>query len=121
MNEYIKQCQVCQKCKYDNSAYPGLLQPILLPTATWEKVTMDFIEGLTRSNGKEVIMVVVDRLSKYSHFMALSHPFLALQVAQCYLDNVYKLHRFPKTVIFDRDKIFLSKFWMEFLKLQGIT
>lgn len=65
--------------------------------------------------------MVVDRLSKYSHFMALSHPFSALQVAQCYLDNVYKLHGFPKAVISDRDKVFISKFWTKFLTLQGIT
>ena len=62
---------------------------------------MDFIEGLPRSHGREVIFVVVDRLSKYAHFLALSHPFMAKDVAQLFLDNIYKLHELPQTIVRD--------------------
>ncbi|KAJ0565851.1 putative nucleotidyltransferase, Ribonuclease H [Helianthus annuus] len=82
---------------------------------------MYFISGLPKSQGKEVIFVVVDRLTKYSHFMALSHPFTAAQVAQLFLDNVYKLHGWPSTITSDRDPIFLSHFWKEFTRLQGVS
>ena len=53
---------------------------------------MDYIDGLPLFNGKTVIMVVVDRLSKAAHFVALSHPYSALTVTQAYLDNIFKLH-----------------------------
>lgn len=92
---YVRNCQICQSCKYNVAAYPGLLQPLLIPQEVWLDVPMDFIEGLPNSMGKSVIFVVVDRLSKYAHFMTLSHPYTALEVAPMYLDNVYKLHGVP--------------------------
>lgn len=119
MQEFIKNCDVCQRCKPEHNAYPGLLQPLLIPNNAWETVSLDFIEGLPKSNAKEVIMVVVDKLTKYSHFVALSHPYTATVVAQKFLDTVVKLHGIPKVVISDRDVIFISTFWKELFKVLG--
>lgn len=65
----------CQAAKQGNSAYPGLLQRLPVPEEVWVNVSMDFITRMLKSNAKDVIFVVVDRFSKYVHFMALSHPF----------------------------------------------
>lgn len=82
---------------------------------------MDFVEGLPKSNGKQVIFVVVDRLSKYAHFMAVAHPYTALDIAQLFLDSVFKLHGFPATITSDRDPIFISEVWSELFSLQGVS
>ena len=71
---------------------------------------MDFIKGLPKSKGFTVIMIVVDRLSKYAHFMALAHPYTALTVAQSFLNNVHKLHGLYKSIISDRIKSLLAIF-----------
>jgi len=65
--------------------------------------------------------VVVDKLSKYAYFLALSHPFSASMVAQFYFEHIFKLHGLPKTIVFDRDKIFLSKFWQEHFSLVKVS
>ena len=117
VKQFVKECITCQRCKPDVAAYPGLLQPLPIPQRIWESISMDFIEGLPGSNGKNVIFVVVDRLTKYAHFMALAHPFTSAQVAQVFLDTVYRLHGLPITIVSDRDKVFLSSFWKELFKL----
>ena len=80
---------------------------------------MDFLESLSNSKGMTVIWVVVDRLSKYAHFMALAHPYTAATLAQVFLDNIYKLHGLLSSIVSDRDKIFVSHFWQELFKLLG--
>jgi hypothetical protein len=65
---------------------------------------MDLIEALPSSHGKEVILVV-DRLTKYPHFIALAHPYIVDKIADVVLDTVVRLHGFPSVIISDRDMI----------------
>jgi hypothetical protein len=78
---------------------------------------MDFIKGLPKSGGFDRILVIIDKLTKYGHFIPLSHPYTALTVAQKYMDTVYRLHGLPSATISDRDPIFTSKLWQKFFRL----
>lgn len=92
VKQFVRSCDNCQRNKTENIHPPGLLQPLAIPNQAWAQVSMDFIEGLPKSNNKDVIMVVVDRFTKYAHFISLTHPFSAEGVANLYMENVYKLH-----------------------------
>lgn len=118
---YVAECDVCQRNKNETVATPGLLQPLPIPNRLWSDISMDFIEGLPISTHKTAIMVVVDRLSKYAHFIPLPHLYTAAMVAQAFLDNIFKLHGMPSSIISDRDPIFTSTFWQELFRLQGTT
>jgi hypothetical protein len=87
-----------------------------VPTTPFIDINMDFIEGLPKSNGKEVIFIVVDRFNKYAHLMTLTHPYSAITVAKSLMENVYKLHGIPATIVSERDNIFLDQFWKELFK-----
>ena len=88
----MAECLVCQQNKVETIKTLGILQLLAIPSQRWEEVSMDFITGLPKSEGKSVIMVIVDRLTKYAHFFALSHPFKASTVATVFMEIVQKLH-----------------------------
>jgi hypothetical protein len=102
-----------------NSKISGTLQPLPIPPAIWKDISMDFITDLPKSGNKSVIMVVVDRLSKYAHFCTLQHPFTSSMVAQIFMDQGFKLHGMPHSFVSDRDPNFTSNFWQELFKIQG--
>jgi hypothetical protein len=118
---FVRECQVCQENKHETVLPAGLLQPLPIPSRVWSDILLDFIEGLPISHGFSVILVVVDRLSKYGHFLPLAHPYSASRVAHLFLTNIFKLHGMPSTIVSDRDPTFTSSFWRELFRLQGST
>eukprot|EP00253_Pinus_taeda_P027776 PITA_27776 len=116
---FVVECDVCQRHKGETVKAPGTLQPLPIPTSIWTEVSMDFITSLPKSGNKSVIMVVVDKLSKYAHFCALPHPFTPTLVAQSFMDQIFKLHGMPTSIVSDRDPVFTSNFWQELFRIQG--
>ena len=94
------------------STHPtGLLQPLPIPEHKWESISMDFITGFPRAQGKDCIFVVVDRLTKFAHFFSIATNFSAPQVVELFFREVFRLHGLPKTIVSDRDNQFMSTFW----------
>ena len=108
---FVKQCTICQQSKHSNTHPMGLLQPLPIVEGVWRDLSMDFIEGLPRSEGFSVTLVVVDRLTKYAHFIPVKHPYTTYSIVLLFLENVVKLYGLPSTIMSDKDTIFLNKFW----------
>lgn len=119
VQEYVAACDICQRAKYESLSPAGLLQPLPVPDQVWTKMSMDFIDGLPRSENHTSIMVVVDRLSKSANMIALSHPYTAKSVASLFITNIVKLHGIPNSIVSDRDPVFISSFWRELWRLSG--
>ncbi|GMJ07764.1 hypothetical protein HRI_004445600 [Hibiscus trionum] len=113
VRRFVGECQTCQHMKNGSLALGGLLQSLNILSQVFEDITLDFIIGLPKSNGKEVILVVVDRFSKYGHFFALPWHFNDEYVAKIMVEGVIKLYRIPRSMMSDRDRIFVSTMWKE--------
>jgi hypothetical protein len=119
VQDFVRACSICQRCKTEHLHPAGLLLPLPLPTGVWTDIGLDFIEALPRVRGKSVILTVVDRFSKYCHFIALAHPYSAESVAQAFFTEIVRLHGMPQSIVSDRDPVFTSTFWRELMRLMG--
>lgn len=119
IKKFVQACDICQRQKYSATSPQGLLHPLPIPTKVWSDVSLDFILELPKSQGFDTILVVVDRLSKYSNFILLKHPYTAKQIAEIFVKEIIRLHGVPDSLLSDRDTLFISLFWKELFRLQG--
>ena len=115
--KFVAACSVCQHCKYQATSPTSLLQPLPIPKAIWEDISLDFISGLPRVRGIDTVLVVVDRLTKYAHFLLVRHPYTAKTVAEIFIKEIVRLHGIPSSIVSDRDTTFMSHFWQELFRL----
>jgi hypothetical protein len=85
IKHFVKVCLIYQHSKPERVKYPGLLQPLPIFDSAWQVITMDFVKGLPQSGAANCIMVVVDKLTKYAHFLPLKHPYTTQSVAKVFL------------------------------------
>ncbi|XP_065621855.1 uncharacterized protein LOC136064253 [Quercus suber] len=94
--------------KHETYKPVGLLQPLPIPHKPWTAVSMDFVNGLPLSQRLDKVMVIVDRPTKYVHFIGLSHPYSTAKVAALFTPNVFKLHDRPTEW---SDWLYLAEYW----------
>ncbi|GJV37780.1 putative reverse transcriptase domain-containing protein [Tanacetum coccineum] len=117
---YVSKCLTCSKVKAKHQRPSGLLQQPKIPEWKWDKITMDFITKLPRTkNGHDTIWVIVDRLTKSAHFLAIRDDYIIERLARLYIDEIVARHGVPVLIISDRDGRFTSRFWQTLLKDLG--
>ncbi|KAG0158308.1 hypothetical protein PDIDSM_5821 [Penicillium digitatum] len=119
---YIKTCDTCQRNKPARHSPYGELQLSETPTNPWEWITMDFITKLPVSEGQhDMIMVIVDRLTKYAYMIPTTETIDANQMANIVLRHVVANHGLPSKITSDRDKLFTSNMWQSFADQMGLS
>ena len=91
-----------------------------MPSRVWADISLDFIEALPKVHGKSVLLTVVDRFSKYAHFIPLGHPYTASSVARAFFQDIVRLHGFPESIVSDRDPVFTGHVWRDLFRHAGV-
>jgi len=120
VKQYVEGCDQCQRMKNRAEMPVGKLRPNKVPEKSWQHILVDFIMKLPMSKGHDLILVVCDRFSKMSHFVAMTEKTTVEGLAKLFRDNVWKLHGLPESVIPDRELQFVAGLTRELNKILGI-
>ncbi|XP_052725984.1 uncharacterized protein LOC128194426 [Vigna angularis] len=114
---FVASCLTCQRAKAEHQRPGNLLQQLEIPEWKWDSISMDFVTHLPRTvRNHDSIWVIVDRLTKSAHFLAVNLKMSMTNLAKLYIQEIVRLHGVPSSIISDRDTRFTSRFWQS---LQG--
>ena len=109
---FVSRCLTCQQVKAEHQRPAGKIQSLRIPVWKWEKITMDFVTSLPRTQRQhDVIWVIVDRLTKSAHFLPVNVEDSLEMLAQLYVDEIVRLRGVPVSIVSDRDSRFTSRLW----------
>ena len=120
VGRYVEGCDLCQRMKNRTEEVAGKLKLSEVPEKPWTHLTVDFITKLLVVAGKDAILVVCNRLSKMTHFVAITEGTSAEGLVRLFRDNVWKLHRLPESVVLDRGPQFVVELTKELNRMLGI-
>ncbi|XP_049378042.1 uncharacterized protein LOC125842770 [Solanum stenotomum] len=111
--EFISKCLVCQQVKARHQVPVGLLQPLSMPEWNWERITVDFVSGLPHTQrNHDAIWVIVDRLTKSAHFLAIRMDYSLEHLAELYISGIARLHGILRSIVSDRGPSYQSSIEM---------
>jgi len=120
VGKYVDRCDMCQRMNNRTEIPAGKLKLSEIPEKPWMYLTVDFITKLLLVAGKDVILVVCDRLSKITYFVAMTEGTMAEGLAWLFRDNVWKLHGFLESVVSDRGPQFAVELTKKLNNMLGV-
>ena len=120
VGDFVRRCLTCQQVKVEHQKLAGLLQPLEVAEWKWKHVTMDFVTHFPRTpRGHDAVWVIVDRLTKSTHFLAVRMTFTLGEFFRLYIQDIFWLHGVPISIVSDRDPRFTAHFWKRFQRAMG--
>ena len=120
VGKYVEECDLCQRMKNRTEKLVGKLKLSEIPKKPWMYPMVNFITKLPVVAGKDAILVICDRLSKITHFVATTEGMSAEGLARLFWDNVWKLHGLPESVVLDQGPQFVAELTKELNRMLGI-
>ena len=109
---YVSSCLTCQKAKAEHRRPGGMLQQLEIPEWKWDSIAMDFVTHLPRTVRRhDAIWVIVERLTKSAHFLAVNLRMSMTKLTQLYISEIVRLHGVSSSIVSDKDPRFTFHFW----------
>ena len=120
VGDFVRRRLTCQQVKSEHQKPAGLLQPFKVVEWKWKHITMNFLTHLPRTPRRhDVVWVIVDRLTKMAHFLAMRMTFTLEEFCRLYVSEIVRLHGVPISIVSDRNPKFTARFWKSFHKVIG--
>ena len=120
VGDFVQRCLTCQQVKVEHQKPAGLLQPLEVAEWKWEHATIDFVTHLPQTPQRhDAVWVIVDRLTKSAHFLAVRITFTLERFFRLYIREIVRLHGVPVSIVSDRDLRFTVQFWKCFQEVMG--
>jgi hypothetical protein len=118
--QYVSECDTCQRIKASHLKSAGALRPQSIPSWKWDDIIMDFNVSLPNtSRHHDSIWVIMDRLTKVAHFLAVHTTDKAQKYAELHIDRIVCLHGLPQTIVSDQGAQFVARFWEQLQESLG--
>ena len=120
VGDFVRRCLTCQQVKAEHQKLAGLLHPLEVAEWKGEQVIMDFVTHFPWTlQGHDAVWVIVDRLTKSAHFIAVRMTFTLKIFCRLYIQEIFQLHGVPVSMVSDRDSRFTAHFWKSLQKAMG--
>jgi hypothetical protein len=118
VKDFCERCVVCRRVKI-RPQMAATFYPLLVPPMPWHTFGFDYLTHLPKSNGFNIVLIVVDHLTRMAHFLLCTESVTAEETATLFLQEVYRLHGLPRVLVSDRDPKFVSAFWQTLWRRLG--
>ena len=120
VTKYVSKCLTYQQVKVEHQVPSGLLNPLPIPQWKWENITMDFVSGFRLTQKKhDFVWVIMDGLNKSAHFLPVRLDYSMGRLVELYVNEIFRLHGIPISIVSDHDPRFASRFWKELQSALG--
>ncbi|GKD12270.1 putative reverse transcriptase domain-containing protein [Tanacetum coccineum] len=117
---YVSRCLTCLKVKAEHQRPSGLLQQPEIPEWKWEGIAMDFVTKFLRTSSRhDTIWVIMDRLTKSTHFLPMREDYKLDRLARLYFNEIVSRYDVPISIISYHDSRFTSRFWQSIQEVFG--
>ena len=113
--DYIRRCGLCQMNKQPTTCPEGIVTPLPVPRERFSSIAIYFTGTFLSDNKKELILVRLDRFTRFTYLIPASQNITAVETANILIERIFSVYGFPTSIVSDRDARLTARFWQQLM------